>query len=396
MQDKFISHFTNKNLDIRLSHDARFIDQKVTPDVLSINADIVLAYISGRNDDNVEFTANDIWKSDYANENIKDVFRKPDLNDKKAISEYNKFFQQSLKALSYAGILSCDKRSNKNYFKIVEKELLEVISLKERYALIFLQIYLEKVMKDSGLWSSFEIFFDRQDIHSFVALKNTFEEFIRANTPIKKVFEPRRIFTKIINPLAFKNNLKGTKRGFLSKQQISYDELMYNRRNWRDFDKKSTESRQEYEERAKSQVIAYTRYTVSKAKKLIREKYRPDSEVQEEGSYGIEANEVHHIFMESEFPSIASYTENLILITSNQHRIKAHPHSNFSIVDKDFQLICLLAKSEAIEASLNGSESIYSKEDYCVVLNTGLEEQFQVAFEFDHIRTRLVDIYHRM
>lgn len=399
MEDKFIEYFQDKNLDIRETHDARFMDQKVTPDVLAINADIVLTYVSEKEDDTIEFTANDIWNFDYANENVKDIFRKPDLNDTRAVAEYNKFFQQPLKALSYAGILNCDKRGNKNYFSIREKELLEIIAMKERNSLIFLQVYLEKVMTDSGLWNHFETFFERQDRHSFTALKTTYEEFIREHTPIRGVFEPRRIFTKVINPLAFGQAKKGTKRGNLSPQPIEYDELMYNRRNWRDAEKQRGETRQEFDarmEELRDQADAYTKYTVAKAKKLVREKYRPNSEVQEEGSVGVEANEVHHIFMESEFPSIASYTENLILLTSNQHRLQAHPHSNFSIVDKDFQLVCLLAKNESIETSLNAEEPIYTKEDYCFVLNTGLDEAFEEGEEFSEIRHRLVDIYNRI
>lgn len=396
MENKFVDFFAGKNLDIRVSHDARFMDQKVTPDVLSINADIVLTYVSYRGNEEIEFTAKDIWNFDYANENVKDIFHKPDLNDARAIAEYNKFFQQSLKALSYAGILNCERRGRRNYFSIASKELLEVISIKERNALIFLQGYLEKVIRDSGFWVYFENFFNRQNKHSFVALKSAFEEFMRSNTPIAGVFEPRRIFTKIINPLAFKNRKKGTRGGRISSLPIEYDELMYNRRNWRDVEKRRGETRQEYEARAKDRVDAYTQYTVAKAKKIVRERYRPNSEVQEEGSIGIEANEVHHIFMESEFPSIAHYTENLILLTSNQHRLQAHPHSNFSVVDRDFQLLCLLAKNISIETSLRADEPIYIKEDYCFVLNTGLGEVFKEQETLAGIRKRLVDLYHGM
>ena len=61
----------SKNYDIRIIGDARFMDQKVTPDVLCIIADCVVnlnAKYSGK-----PFTKDDIWELEYFNKSVKSV-----------------------------------------------------------------------------------------------------------------------------------------------------------------------------------------------------------------------------------------------------------------------------------------------------------------------------------
>ncbi|HFS67998.1 MAG TPA: restriction endonuclease, partial [Flavobacteriia bacterium] len=103
MEEKIINYLKQFDFDIKKSKNARFLDQKVTPDVLSIVADCVLNYID--NNDVIEFTSTDIWRDEYSNENVIDIFGKTDVLNPKAKNEYDKFFQQPLKALSYARIL---------------------------------------------------------------------------------------------------------------------------------------------------------------------------------------------------------------------------------------------------------------------------------------------------
>ncbi|NCO31749.1 hypothetical protein GW891_02890 [bacterium] len=57
--------------------------------------------------------------------------------------------------------------------------------------------------------------------------------------------------------------------------------------------------------------------------------------------------------MKSEFPKLADYVENLILLTGSQHSVKAHPSNNTRVVDKDYQLLLLLAKSDNIKKSID-------------------------------------------
>lgn len=85
--------------------------------------------------------------------------------------------------------------------------------------------------------------------------------------------EVRRIFTKVLNPLANKYQKKGTKRGRLSSDVISYSELMYNRANFRDInsDKPKGVTRKEWARQYPQQInVQLYKYQSSKAKKLLR------------------------------------------------------------------------------------------------------------------------------
>jgi len=89
---------------------------------------------------------------------------------------------------------------------------------------------------------------------------------------------------------------------------------------------------------------------VQKAMNQIRKMYT-ESEVKDQWANG-EATQVHHLFPKSEFPQLAHYLENLIKLTATQHFTKAHPNNKTSVVNLDYQLVCLLAKSDSIERSL--------------------------------------------
>jgi len=387
--DKIEQYFEHFDFDIRKTHNARFLDQKVTPDVLSIIADCVLNHVG--NNCVTEFTSTDIWRDDYSNENVIDIFGKSDVYNPKAKNEYDKFFQQPLKALSYAGILKEVRIGRQIYFSIQNQDILQYIAIKERHALEFLNLYLEKVLRDSGIWNLFENFFTHNTKDNFDFLKAQYEKFIIQHTPINGKTEVRRIFTKIINPLAFKRKKHGTKSGRFSKDIITRDELMYNRKNWRDIHKKKGETREEYELRVyteKSKEEAYVKYSLNKAKNIIKGIHQSTSEVRDEFSNG-EATQIHHIFMKSEYPEISSYLENLILLTATQHFTQAHPNNNTSIINRDYQLLCLLAKSESIQRY----NHIYSKEDFLYVLKIGLNYVFPNEIEFNELQSKLIAYY---
>ncbi len=388
MKNQIIKYLDKYNFDIRVSKDARFMDQKVTPDVLCIVADCIINYID--NTSNKEFTSSGIWKYDYSNENVMDIFGKTNVNNPKAKNEYNKFFQQPLKALSYAKILNERKVGNTIYFSIENYKILEYISYKEKHSLEFLNIYLEKVLKDSEIWYMFDKFFNDNTKDNFDILKSKYENFIIKNTPKNGKTEVRRIFTKIINPLSFMRKKHGTKKGRFSKDIISRDKLMYNRKNWRDLSKKKAETREEFEMRIgmeKNKQNAYVKYTLNKAKNIIKKLHFPESEIQDEFSVG-DARDIHHIFMKSQYPEISTYIENLILLTPTQHLTKAHPNDT-NIINKDYQLLCLLAKSDSIEKY----NYIYSKEDFLYVLKIGLKQNFSNNIEFGELKTKLVELY---
>ena len=240
-EQSIIDFITPFNYDIRESHNGRWIDQKCTPDVLSFIADCIYDYAT--NNPNKEFCTQDIWFSDYAVRNTESVFKKPSPNQKAAKNEYDKFFQQPIKLLANSKVLLERKEGLKNIYKVNNLEILEYIALSEKNALKFLHRYIEKVLDDSGLYSSFEYFFDEQRrcIGSrdqmqtlYLKVKQDFTHFTQRYTPINGDTECGRIFTKVINPLAYFHNAHGTEGGHISSDIITFDMLMYNRNNFRD------------------------------------------------------------------------------------------------------------------------------------------------------------------
>lgn len=89
----------------------------------------------------------------------------------------------------------------------------------------------------------------------------------------------------------------------------------------------------------------------------------------------VNATQAHHIFAQSDYPSIVDFIENLIMLTLNQHFSMAHSNNNAQYIDKDFQYTCLIAKLTRIHDDLasNRSEKFYDFDDCKYVLDTGLE-----------------------
>ncbi len=369
-EQQIIDFLKLRNYDIRKTQNARWIDQKCTPDVLSLVADCILEFTQC----NIEksFSIRDIWDSPYTNENVKMIFSKPDLNSDFSMHEYDKFFSQPIKLLAYSGILFETKTGNRNIYTIQNIELLEYLMQRETNALKFLILYIQKVLMDSGIYPLFDNFLQKQDTESFKQLKNGFTHFTINNTAINNATECFRIFTKIINPLAFYYGKKGTRKGYLSNTIITKDELNYNRINWRDIGKDKNTTRQEYD-LINSKRIANSNYLISKAKKVVK-RYNDGfnnslSEVKQEKEES-QATQIHHIFPIQDFPIIANYIENLIALTPNQHFIYAHPNNQTHLIDKDFQYICLLAKTNII---FNDTQGVYDWKHYIFVLNMGLK-----------------------
>ncbi|UAY78011.1 hypothetical protein K7G90_000266 [Pasteurella canis] len=382
--DKFLS---NNDYDVRKSGDARWIDQKCTFDVLSIISDSILEYIN-KMGESAEFTVKDIWFSDYARENVILLFSKPDPTSKSS-NEYDKYFGQPIKLLSYSKILTYRKVRNGYFYKVNDLELLRYIALRPTNALEFLISYIRKVLSDSGLMESFSLFYQKQDNLSYKRLKDKFCDFTIRYTKINKQTECYRIFTKIINPLAFKMKKRGSEKGRISKDIITLFDISYNRENWRDelSGKSKTETRNDFEIRNKKTVNGWDKYYVNKAKKYLKyfndREYDGASEIYQENEMVL-ATQAHHIFSQSEYPEIAAFLENIIMLTPNQHFSMAHPKNNTQYIDKDFQYICLIAKIGKIMENLTQEniERIYDFNNCKYVLNVGINTN-----EFDDIET---------
>lgn len=401
--------FTDKDYDIRKHKTARWIDQKCTPDVIEIVADCILQYVAAQvadfsTDDLIEddyaianapsiiskhldeddsFSSPDIWHYEYTTANVIDIFRKPNPEEKEARNEYDKFFAQPLEMFAYAGILIKQKIGNQNYYRIKEPQALEFISQSTRNALAFIIRYNTKVLVDSGIYENFTRFFSNQTNESFAELKQSFIDFTIDYTNINKPTEPKRIFTKILNPIAYSLSKHGTKGGLLSKDIITYDMLQYNRENFRDVASKKPKGvlRKVHEPSMVKKVSNSYSYQSQKAKRIMRQyndNFRDGkSEVFDEGENLDNAIPVHHIFPESRFPEISMFYENLVVLTSNQHNNKAHPRNITTQVDRAYQMKCILSKIELIQEDINAKneDSIYEFDQLLTVLSIGLDDE---------------------
>lgn len=367
--------------DIRVTRNGRWIDQKCTMDVVCFVADCIVDYI--QNGGQQPFQSPDIWRSSYAVQSVQDFFGKPDPMNYSAHDEFNKFFRQPMKMLAAAGVLKENGRKNNTIqFSVENLEVLEYIALREKNAYNFLCEYIEKTLKDSGLWGSFERFFDAQDDVEYQNVKDRFTEFSIRYTKINTTVESFRIFTKVLNILACKYRKKGTERGRLSRSFITFDKIMYNQVNWRDelSGKEKNVARRDYIP-TPAEDNGYYKYRVNRAIKKLRQfndKYnRSRSEVTDTMAIGTAATHIHHIFPRSDFEEIADYLENLIALTSGQHLQKAHPEGNTQVIDRDFQYLCLICKTESIKNNILGTQGapvIYSFEYFTHVLAVGLRK----------------------
>jgi hypothetical protein len=389
--NKIKDHLNSIDFDLRKSGNARFIDQKCTPDILSSIAEAILEL--AENQEDLAFTVKDVRSSSFANDLMVERFQKPSVTDLGAQKEYDKIFGQPIKLLEYAQLLLKleEKIGNAHVYKINDIELLRHISINDNKSLNFLTSYLTKVINDSELTNLFDNFFKKQNKQSFNELKDGFSNFIIKYTPININTEVRRIFTKIINPLAFKNKALGTKGGRLSPMPISYSELFYNRVNFRDITKPKGEPRKLFLENL-GEGGSSEFYQIEKTKRQIKKYHEQKSEVhrfQHES-----AIHVHHIFMKSEFPELSDTFENLILLTPSQHLNFAHTKGNTQKISTPYQLVCLLSKLDSIEESEFWADDFYDLNKFKKVINTGLDKDLLTAvMTFQDVKNLLVCEY---
>ena len=237
---------------------------------------------------------------------------------------------------------------------MIKPDILNYISSHDRNAFIFIVAYLKEVLNQSELATLFDQFlFDKNDTDAYYSLKDTFDQYLKKHTNISEhnYYESKRIFTKVLNPLAHYYKKNGTKRGRLSKHLITYDELLYNRLNWRDVHKEKGITRQQFEQQ--HNFDPSRTYLVQKSKSKIKSFHmqlekRLVSEVRDGLDENVTASHVHHIFPESRYPDLSDQLENLILLTPSQHLDKAHPKGNTNLIDPVYQKLCLLSKLETI------------------------------------------------
>lgn len=384
------SFFADKHYDIRETRNGRWIDQKCTYDVVSFVADCICYYLENGGVEPLQSTT--IWRSDYAVEYIQDVFGKPYPLDEEPHDEFNKFYRQPMKMLAAAGVLKeAGRAANTIQYTVSRRDMLDYIALRPWNAEKFLEGYIEKTLQDSGLWHHFVAFLREGTAEALGETKSAFEQFCYDYTPIRNKKETGRIFSKVLNPLAFKNKAHGIVGGRLSQSVITLSDLTYNRPNFRDeaLSKDKNIARRSY-----SRVIgnpqATQDYVILKQMRYLKQfnvEYR-DSKSEVVDIFGMNepASQAHHIFPKSKYPEIADYLENLIMLTSSQHFEKAHPHGNTQMVDPGYQYFCLENKIRTIKENLeneSGIPKIYDLERLRRMLNIGLETDCFELIDFD-------------
>lgn len=390
--ESFLNQFDD--YDIRKSHDCRFVDQKCTPDIVCFIADCILSTDCATK----PFSVKDLWETQFFIENTRVAFHKPYADNPSAHNEYNKVLCQPLKLLAYAHVLTVDGTGRSLVFEVNNQHVLEYIASREKNSYNFLLAFFSKVINDSGIQRYFNDYKEscvNADKASIKEAKNVlyskYHKFVAANTPTKSVLDATRMLHKILNVFAYRDYMPGS-----NGKLLDWGDLMYNKINWRDKgtgkDKTKTRSEAAAQESAEINTNFYIEYQVNKAIKNVKKHEGDVSEVHDELATGI-ATEVHHIFPKSQFPVISTYYENLILLTSSQHRQKAHPKGNTQVISKDYQLTCLMSKSQTIEKSINEGDSFYRKDLFVYVLNTGLTEDLQETLSFNDIRKFLVEKY---
>ena len=299
MDNFLIQHFKKYDLDIRKKPAGyyRFMDQKITPDVLSFIADCIVNFL-GDKKDNTPFSVKDIWEFSYFIKNTIAVFGKPSPENETAEHEYDKFVAQPLKTLAFAKVLNEKKNGKKNLYSVLNADILEYISQNERNAWHFLVFYIEKVLFDSGFIKNLETFkkkalSDTLTKEDFKKLKTRFQSFMRGYTEINGTVEINRIFPKVLNPYSALHQIPGTEKGHITTGRFIYPDLMYNRQNFRDIGKEKTLSRQEAVKEITVQN-EFISYHVQKAKNIIK-RHHSSSEVKDSLATGM-ATQVHHIF----------------------------------------------------------------------------------------------------
>lgn len=365
-------------LDVRKTNNGRWIDQKCTPDVVCAVADIVYTIVN--NNKHTALKARDVWFSKYSRDYILKQFNKSDPTSKTAENEYDKFFQQPLNLLAYANVLEKRKIGKSNEYSVVNLELLEFIAMSDKNSLFFLQVYIKEVLEKSGIYPKFDDFFNEQTVESFFSLKESFSSFCHKYTRIKEELEPRRIFTKIVNPLANELHKKGALRGRMSKEVIKYSDLMYNQENFRDIfaEKPKEVSRQDWIKAHPIQksLLAKFKADSAKAKKFVRkfnDKYFDGKSELHDELDGGEATQMHHIFPQSSYSEISGYAENIIALTPSQHFSEAHPKNNTQKIDLNVQEQLLKAKAGTIQYVIQHKdiEQLYSFDNFAHVIKVG-------------------------
>jgi len=385
------NYFERVSLEKTISNGTYF-EQKITPDVLSFTARCILELTN--EDLTQEFSDNQLRDLDFFEQITTTYFSKPGQSSETE-NEYNKFTSYHLGLLEFSGILEEVSQRPKKY-KIIKLEILKFISENDRNALIFLEAYLKKLLIDNNFSEKFKEYKDQPTQQKYVWLKDQFWRWAREHTGVRGNLptHTNRVFNKIFNLFAYTNSLPGESRARIREGLCPYRYLIYNRLNFRDVNRPMGMSRLEYNKIIERDVadVGWIALLTQTAKSKIRARHLT-SEVDND-NYSPEINgriQVHHIFSRAEYLEFSSYLENLISLTAGQHNSHAHDRGPQSL-NKKFQIICLLAKLESINASINQNDSFYDLKKFVEILNKGLGLSLPEDIPIETIKTKLKEL----
>jgi len=370
----------NQNLKLtKQNSNPRPFDQKVTMD--NLNTVSYLIDLITKEDQLQNFTTTYIWKHRLSDEHVQ-MYGKGSVFDKSKKGEWNKFFPQPMNFLTYFGVLSRDESNRPYIYKIKNRELLEFIKSQPNRSLKFLIFATKEFVKQNDLGNILNSFFQYETESEYSKLRDNLENFIKNNTKINNKYEPSRIYNKIINHIAYDIGKRGNFKGGMSDDIIQLEEIQYNQKNWADIisGKPKNVSRSDYKKQYYANLSEEEGIDVSEriAKRNIVIKHGFVSEF----SGKTNANETHHIFMKSEFPTLRFLHENLIRITAGEHLEYAHPLGNRRKVDPVFQLKLLLSKLKSIETD----HEFYDLRTFIKVLNTGYNQNLSEEISLKEIK----------
>lgn len=382
---EYFSHINLTKIPMKGLH----YEQKTTPDLIWCVA-LVICEITKQNRNSV-FSDKEIRNSQLYNELMQDYFSKAPQH--LAGSEYNKLSSYQLGLLVYAGVLEEVGGSPKKY-RISQPDIIEYISGNDLHASRFLTEYTEKFLLDNDLILSFEIYENNPNQTNYLAIKDKYWEWAKANTNIRGTDRKHtyRVVNKIFNVYCYKHRIPGEERSKISDGPCPYSLLIYNRKNFRDEAMPSGMTRREYVEKVLLDIDTQGVVCVAqiqKAKADIKRKYRGESEIQDP-KYGFIPNggvHIHHILPQSSYSHFARYRENLIALTPGQHLSLAHPQTNTQRINADFQRICLEKKFEHIKESLAQGEDFYVLSKFIEVLNSALSLTISESADISEINT---------
>ena len=352
---------------------------------MNVIADCIVDYVRNKGM-NIRFRVKDIWKYHYSEEIIEMYFNKPKPSHRAAENEYDKFFSQPIKLLAYSNVLNESKQGRRYTYTVNDFDLLEYISFSDRNAYKFLYYYITQVLEDSDIIYDFNQFFGIQTKMAYEELKDNFYQFNLENTKINGKTESNRIFTKVINPLAYYNRKRGTNRGRLSGDIITYSDLLYNQLNFRDIYSKKPKgiTRNEWRRRQDGEVpsIQIDLHKSVRAMNFLRKynaEYREGCTEVLKGKYIAKGTQMHHIFPRSDFPEISFLKENIVALSPNQHFLCAHPDNDTHRINESYRKVILEEKLERINENITDQriDTIYSYNTFVEVLNEGFNKDYE-------------------